>query len=77
MTIRNRLNRLIGEARRRGIDLSGRCHACRDRQGLISMVTVGQDGDMPDRCEVCGQIPENVLYITEVVVPPRVRQPSA
>jgi len=71
-TIRNRLRAL---ERATGVG-SGTCTACRDRQGRTVLTsatqlpdgTVVPEGDQPQPCATCGQVPELVIRIVETVV---------
>ena len=73
-SLRGRLNRL-----ERAILPSGGCPACRDRRGRVVVHTCRQmadgsmrpDGDAPQPCDVCGEAPEEVIEIVEVVVSTR------
>jgi hypothetical protein len=53
-----------------------RCPGCRDRVGLAVFVdaveqpdgTLRRIGDLPEPCTVCGEIPESITLIAEVLV---------
>jgi hypothetical protein len=57
----------------------GGCPACRDRRGRVAVHTYRQmadgsvrpHGDAPQPCDVCGEVPEEVIEIVEVVVSTR------
>jgi hypothetical protein len=50
------------------------CPACADRRGLVVLATVGPGGRTdntpppPPPCELCGETPEQIIEIEEVVV---------
>jgi hypothetical protein len=62
-----RLERLVGPPG---------CPACRDRRGRVVLVsatglpdgTVVRTGERPQPCAACGQVPEQVIVVIEVVV---------
>jgi hypothetical protein len=71
MRLRGRLKRL-----ERGLAADAGCTACRDRRGLVVLVgarqladgSVVEEEDGPAACARCGEVPEQVLQIVEVVV---------
>jgi len=71
MRLKTRLQRLVT---RLGLEA---CPECRDRRGQTILVdweenedgSVKQPEGMPVPCERCGEIPEEVIWIKEVVVP--------
>jgi hypothetical protein len=81
MSLRSRFKRLSDLARAKGYTgHSGFCPACRERHGRTVLVTTrtGPDGqrspilgNWPDACTACGQVPENVIEVVEVIVPSR------
>jgi hypothetical protein len=73
MSIRTRLQYLEQRVPETG------CPACRDRFGRVVLVTTRQLADgtmlpttkMPEPCSLCGQLPEEIIKIVEVVVETR------
>lgn len=73
MSLRTRLHRLEGHAVARG------CPACRERSGQVVLVTyrelpggaVAPYADGPTPCPRCGEVPEQVIEVIEVVVESR------
>jgi hypothetical protein len=71
MKLRGRLQRL-----ERSAALDGGCRACRPRRGLTVTVfsaqredgTIPEPQGMPVPCQRCGEIPEQITHIVEVVV---------
>jgi hypothetical protein len=80
MKLRHRLGRL--EQR-----LPAGCPACRHRRGLVALVTArgepdaswGAREDEPRPCAACGEVPEQIIEIVELVIDSRseVARPSA
>jgi hypothetical protein len=75
MGLRARLGRL----EQRLLGGKGGCRACRDRRGRIVVITedASVDGTMaprdpePETCSRCGEIPERIVQLVEVVVKSR------
>src|SRR5260221_14545806 len=76
MRLRTRLNALETMARRKRLLSPHGCAACRDRWGLVVLISCeqlpdgtlapGKDSALP--CAACGRIPERIIQIAEVVV---------
>ncbi len=66
MSLHTRVKRLAEEARKRGIG-SGLCPACWERKGCMVVVTADTD-EAPAACEVCGEVPEDVIEVEEILV---------
>lgn len=76
MSLRSRFRRLAVEARRQGFGGTSGCPACRDRRGRTVFITsreqlAGTVAPGPEAlppCAACGQVPEMVIEVVEVVV---------
>jgi hypothetical protein len=57
--------------------LNQSCPACAHRRGLSVLISADEDGQamvaeadrLPAPCARCGEIPEQIIYVIEVVVP--------
>jgi hypothetical protein len=78
MSLRNRFKRVVDLARAKGFTgQPGFCWACRERHGRMVVVVRRQEvdgrtspviGEVPEPCSVCGQVPETMNEIVEVIV---------
>jgi len=70
MNLRQRLRRAEYAAKRLGYPA---CQACRQWQGLTLLVSAMPNGTRdkwpPDPCASCGAIPEQIVLLSEVIVP--------
>lgn len=78
MSLRTRLQRL-----ERHLGNSG-CPACRERCGLVVLLTARREPDgtvvcldeWPRPCERCGQVPEQIIEVVESVIDEPINSPA-